>query len=88
MSFWRVGGCYRNHSQLVPGGIQCLSVPRLPLLSVGTRTLLCHHHGAHRSANARSGAIHPEKLTASATTHHYLEQPLPLCEHMAQEFKH
>lgn len=71
MSFWRVGGCYTQKapSQLVPGGIQCLSVPRLPLLSVGTRTLLCHHHTGltdHCKCQKRRPP-HPEKLTASAT---------------------
>lgn len=71
MNFWRVGGCYTQKapSQLVPGGIQCLSVPRLPLLSVGTRTLLCHHHTGltDHCKCQKQRPPHPEKLTASAT---------------------
>lgn len=55
--------------QPVPGGVQCLSVPRLPLLSVGTRTLLCHHHTwltNHYKCQKRR-LPRPEKLSASAT---------------------
>ena len=50
-------GTQKASSQLVRGGVQCLSVPRLPLLSVGTRTLLCDHH-TWLTTNARSGTCH------------------------------
>lgn len=76
------------------GRMGLISTPYPPFLHLGTRRTRGSHvhtrHAVRKSLQMPEVAPAPfEKVKyVCHLAHHYLQQPLSLCEHMAQEFKH